>query len=87
MECVLFRYFPFIRWEQVIVCTEKQMIRGDVRIDDGVHNLEGADGLKILFDSPHNRSFDAESAGMVRASDWEQVCRIVDEYAEGAERG
>ncbi|MBO6092021.1 MAG: hypothetical protein J6P40_00095, partial [Oscillospiraceae bacterium] len=34
MKGLLFRYFPFLSWEQVIITSRKQMIRGDVMIDD-----------------------------------------------------
>lgn len=40
MSEVLFKYFPFLSWDQVIVTSRKQLIRGDVLIDDGVHNLK-----------------------------------------------
>jgi hypothetical protein len=42
------------------------MIRGDVLIDDGIHNLEGGDYKKILFTAAHNRNYDAEANGMIR---------------------
>lgn len=40
MEDLLFRWFPFITWDQVIITSRKQFIKGDVLIDDGIHNLE-----------------------------------------------
>lgn len=39
MDDVLFHYFPFLSWNNVIVTSCKQMIRGDILIDDGVHNF------------------------------------------------
>ena len=78
MERVLFRYFPFITWEQVIITSRKQMIRGDVLIDDGIHNLEGGDYKKIMFTAPHNRHYDAEANGMIRVNTWDEVVRIID---------
>ena len=81
MEKVILRYFPCIHRTGVIVAYDKRMIRGDVRVDDGVHNLEGCDGLKILIDAPHNRKYDAEANGMHRAVCWDEVYRIISEYA------
>ena len=78
MEKVLFRYFPFLSWSQVIITCNKQMIRGDVLIDDGIHNLEGGEYRKILFTAPWNREYDAEANGMVRVHSWEEAVRIVD---------
>ena len=83
MNGLLFRYFPFLTWDRVIVTGRKQMIRCDVLIDDGVHNLEGGDYKKILFTAPHNRQYDAEANGMVRADTWEDVIRIIDIMTEG----
>lgn len=67
---MLFKYFPIIDWKHVIITYNKQMIRGDVLIDDGPHNLEGGDYAKILMSSPHNFDYPAEANGMVRVHDW-----------------
>lgn len=81
MKGVLFRYFPFISWEQVIITCRKQMIRGDVLIDDGVHNLEGGEYKKILVTAPYNRDYDAEANGMIRVNSWDEIVRIIDSMA------
>ena len=73
MDDLLFRWFPFIDWKHVIVTSNKHMIKGDVLIDDGPHNLTGGSYRKILFDRPHNRSFDEKSVGAVRVHDWEEI--------------
>ena len=78
MNGLLFRYFPFLTWNQVIITGRKQMIRGDVLIDDGIHNLEGGQYRKILFTAPHNRFYDAEANGMTRVTIWEEVVAIID---------
>ena len=78
MEGVLFRYFPFLSWDQVIITSRKQMIRGDVLIDDGIHNLEGGNYKKILFTAPYNRDYDAEGNGMIRADNWGELVGIID---------
>ena len=54
------------------------MIRGDVLIDDGIHNLEGGAYKKIMFTAPHNRNYDAEAHGMIRVDNWEEIVRIID---------
>ena len=73
MDDLLFRWYPFLDWNHVIVTTNKQMIQGDVLIDDGPHNLTGGDYRKILFDRPHNRDFDEKSVGAIRVYDWEEI--------------
>ena len=62
----------------MIITGRKQMIRGDVLIDDGIHNLEGGQYRKILFTAPHNRFYDAEANGMTRVTTWEEVVAIID---------
>lgn len=37
MEKVLFRYFPFLTWDDVIITCRKHLIAGDVLVDDGIH--------------------------------------------------
>ena len=78
MKGLLFRYFPFISWRQVIITSCKQLIRGDVLIDDGIHNLEGGEYKKIMFTAPHNRFYDAEANGMIRVNTWDEVVEIID---------
>ena len=77
MDDLLFRWFPFISWDQVIITSHKQMIKGDVLIDDGIHNLEGGDYIKILMTAPHNRCYDAEANGMIRAGNWAEIEGII----------
>ena len=78
---VLGRYFPFISWDQVIVAQNKQLINGDILVDDGVHNLQGGAYKKILMSAPHNQSYDAESNGMTRVKTWEEAYNAVHSYA------
>lgn len=85
MEDLLFRWFPFITWDQVIITRRKQLIRGDVLIDDGVHNLEGGDYIKILMTAPHNRDYDAKGNGMIRVNNWEEIREVVSGIAGSTE--
>ena len=73
----LFEHYPFFSWENVIITRSKQLIRADVLIDDGVHNLEGGDYFKILVDSPNNRHYDAEVNGMVRVCSLNEAYEII----------
>lgn len=77
MDDLLFRWFPFITWEQVIITSRKQLIKGDVLIDDGIHNLEGGDYVKILMTAPHNRDYDAEANGMIRVNNWKEIEEVI----------
>lgn len=77
MENVLFRYFPFLTWDDVIVTANKQLVNGDVLVDDAVHNLIGGQYARILMDAPYNRSFDAEKNFIRRAKDWPEALAII----------
>ena len=89
MRDLLFKYFPFISWNQVIVTTRKQLIKGDILIDDGVHNLEGGGYAKILVTAPNNREYDAEANGMIRVNNWDEILKAVEELEKknAAEQG
>lgn len=81
ITCVLNRYFPTIDNDHVIIARKKQMIRGDVMIDDAPHNLIGGQYLKIMPTAAHNRDFDAQKYHILRAENWEEIYDIVHEYA------
>ncbi len=83
MTDVLFRFFPFLKWDDVIVTSHKQLIRGDILIDDAPHNLVNGDYFKILFTCPHNKRFDCEKYGIRRADTWDDVKALVRRIAEG----
>lgn len=87
-ECLLY-HFPFIEWEDVIVTSRKQMIRGDVLVDDGIHNLIGGEYAKILMDMPHNQSVNTEKYGVTRVRDWTEayleICKLRNKL-EGREK-
>lgn len=76
-EGVIQKYFPYISWNQVIITSNKQMIKADVLIDDGIHNLIGGDYIKVLMSAPHNMAFDADSNGMYRVNTWEETYELV----------
>lgn len=78
MEYVLFKYFPFLTWDNVIITTHKQMIQGDILIDDAPHNLLGGKYVKILMDAPHNRAFNAEANGMCRIKNWDDAKSVIE---------
>ena len=78
---VLFRYFPYLTTKDVIITSQKQLVCGDVMIDDAPHNLEGGKYFSILVTAPHNRAYDATANGFVRADRWDEIYNIVCEYA------
>lgn len=57
----------------VVTAYDKGLIRGDLLIDDGLHNVEAFDGPTVLFDRPWNRASDHPA----RARDWQEVVELV----------
>lgn len=86
MDVVLFGYFPFLTWNDVIITSHKQLVKGDVLVDDGVHNLEGGDYMKVLMDAPHNRGYDAEANDMIRVKSWGEAYSVITDLANTIEQ-
>lgn len=62
--------------KDLIFATDKSMIRGDVLIDDGLHNCDAFfkhGGDVIVFDRAHNR----EDRRFMRAHNWEEIPRMI----------
>ncbi len=77
MEEVLFKFFPFIKWSDVIIASKKQMIKADFLVDDGVHNHIGGEYTRLLYTAPHNSEYDAAANGMLRVDNWKEVYDII----------
>lgn len=85
---VLFRYFPFLSYKDVVVTSQKDLIKGDVLVDDAPHNFkDGATYRGILMSAPHNRDFDETAAGLIRANNWGEIYRIVSTFAYDPQKG
>ena len=78
----LFKYYPFLGWNSVIVAHDKKLIQGDILIDDAPHNLVGGSYNKILFSSPHNLEYDATANDMSRVNNWAEVYATTQELPE-----
>ncbi|SDR01122.1 5' nucleotidase, NT5C type [Flagellimonas zhangzhouensis] len=62
-------HFPFIPWQNRILCGDKHILKGDVLIDDRSKNLEPFNGRSIMFSSPHN----ANENSFERAHNWQEI--------------
>jgi 5'(3')-deoxyribonucleotidase len=51
----LFANFPYLTKENIIIAYNKSLIKTDILIDDGEHNLKDFAGIKVIFDMPHNQ--------------------------------
>lgn len=57
----------------LVITKDKAMVRGDILIDDGLHNVQAYPGPTILMDRPYNRNVNHP----MRAKDWNDVVRLV----------
>lgn len=64
-------HFPFITWEQIVLCGSKIMIKGDIMIDDHFKNLDSFEGKTYLFTQPHNQKFNSKDHE--RVSSWGEI--------------
>ena len=82
MEEVLFKYFPYLTWNNVIVCQNKQMVKCDILVDDGPHNIIG-EYIGLLKDAPYNHHFNEhDHIKVLRVHDWEEIYNIIHEIYE-----
>lgn len=78
-RCLL-RYFP-VKMEDVIIASQKGLIRGDVLIDDGPHNLREFGGKRVLYTAHHNRSCDTQKYNMTRVNNWDEAYEYIQKLA------
>ena len=69
----LIELFPFLKKEQILLENHKQKVRGDILIDDGVHNLIGGSYKKFLFHQPNNADFNETEYDITRVFSWKDV--------------
>lgn len=78
----LWPYFPFIDENHIIVTNCKQLIRGHVLIDDGVHNLLDTPFKptyhKILFTANTNKNYNTFATDITRVSNWYEIYSIIE---------
>lgn len=63
-------HFPFIHWQQIMLCGSKKPVTGDYMIDDHLKNLDFFQGHKIIFTAPHNANVVGD---YTRVNTWEDV--------------
>ncbi|WP_419212876.1 5' nucleotidase, NT5C type [Maribacter sp. X9] len=66
-------HFPFIPWQNRILCGHKHILKGDVLIDDRSYNLASFEGRSLQFTSPHN----INTEGFERVDTWLEVAEAL----------
>lgn len=70
---------PFINPERYIFTSNKKIMNFDIRIDDRMGNLEGAD-TKLLFDAWHNKEYTSDELkekNVIRVNGWKDIEKIL----------
>lgn len=80
---VLFKYFPFLKNKNVIIASRKQMIKGDILIDDYPENLIGGDYIKFLMTAPYNRNFVSDE--VIRVNGWLEIYKKIQDIVRGGD--
>lgn len=72
----LYQKIPFIKPEQYIFISNKEVLNCEIKIDDKISNLKGNAEMKLLFDSYHNRSITEEELqrqNVQRVCSWQEI--------------
>ena len=64
-----------INKDNIIICYNKGMIKGDIRIDDGIHNLY-EDSINILYSQPWNQNV-TSSLKYKRLKKWKDIYNYI----------
>jgi 5'-nucleotidase len=68
-------HFPYISWQQLVLCGSKRIVQGDIMIDDHFKNLDAFEGRTLLFTQPHNQQ--ADNRGHERVDTWSQISSLL----------
>lgn len=71
----LYEKLDFLEPRNFIFACDKSLINCDIKIDDRMHNLEGAD-MKLLYTAYHNKEIsneELESLGVIRVNNWFEI--------------
>lgn len=63
-----------INYHNIIVCYNKSVIEGDIRIDDGIHNLVNNNSINYLYNQPWNKNIDIKKyKNLIRINSFNQL--------------
>lgn len=82
------RYFPSIKYRDIIFASRKQLVKGDFLIDDAPHNLFGGPYIPIMFSAPHNRAWKPQKMSefnCYKTDDWPDTTKLIRYLAKGEE--
>ena len=71
----LAEHFPFIKWDNIILCGSKRIINTDFMIDDHCKNLDYCMGKPIMFTAFHN----VNQNHHLRVNNWKEAVAVLNE--------
>ena len=77
-ERCLFKHFPYLKKEDIIITYDKSLIRVDLLLDDAEHNLKDFQGIRVLFDAPYNKDC---TCADYRVASWKEFYLLVSELS------
>lgn len=69
-------YFPDVPICNLIITHHKNLIKGDILIDDYINNFKERD-CGILFTAPYNKEIDVRNYGLHRCDNWEEIYNYI----------
>lgn len=79
----LSRWFPFIQYEDIIVCKRKGILDVDILIDNNVENLKGKQPLRLLM----NYSYNQGCKLFTKVNDWTDILYHIHNYERSLKDG
>ena len=71
--------FPFLKTDNFIFTSRKDLVKCDIKIDDRIDNLKG-DCVKLLYTARHNKDIPKEELdklGIIRVNNWQEIKNIL----------
>lgn len=74
----LFKYFPFLYWDQIITIKDKYLINADVLIDDNYDNIfnfvhANENRIGLLMNAPYNKNIEDYNERIIRVNNWKEI--------------
>jgi 5'(3')-deoxyribonucleotidase len=71
------KFYPFINDRQIIRCQDKNLIMGDILVDDSLDKLLSFSRGRICFDRPYNRDIDDNTNFITRVHNWQECYDVI----------
>ena len=78
----LLNKLPFFPPQNIIFANQKDLIKGDIIVEDRVENMKGEYEKKILFTAFHNKNITDEELSqknIIRVDDWHQLYKALND--------